>query len=80
MMADVGTYRIRWAVVSHSNGHRISRERMCIGERRYSFLGLFGFWFPFEGAEWHFDERRAEQDIERDRELRTALPVPTLIV
>jgi hypothetical protein len=79
LIANAGTYRVRWAVVSHSNGYRFSREKMCIAERRYSFLGLFGFWLPFEGAEWRFDERRAEQDIERDRYLREPLPDDQLI-
>lgn len=79
-MADrVGSYRIRWAVVSHGNGHRFRRERMCIAERRCSFLGLFGFWFPFEGGEWRFHERDALRDIERDRELRRALPPATVV-
>ena len=68
-------YRIRWAIVSHSNGYRFRRERMCLAERRHSVLGI-KFWFPFEGAEWRWDEQDALRDIERDKNLRAPLPAP----
>lgn len=69
-MAAVGSYRIRWSVISYGNGHRITRERMCIAERRYRFIG----WWPTQGSEWRFDEDQAMRDIERDKALREPLP------
>lgn len=62
-------YRIRWAKVSYANGYRLSTERMCIAERK-SWLG----WCAV--GDFRFDERDAERDIERDRALRSPLPVP----
>jgi hypothetical protein len=74
-MADVGSYRVRWAVVNYGNGRKLSREIMCIAERRYRWLG----WWPIRGADWALSEAEARSDIDRDRALRRPLP-PTAIV
>jgi hypothetical protein len=68
-MSRIGEYRIRWGIVSYGNGYRISRERMCIAERRY-WLG----WWPVAESDWHFDEAKALRDIERDKAIRAPLP------
>lgn len=73
-MAKIGDYRIRWGNVSYANGYRLMRERMCLAERRY----WFG-WFPFHGADWHWDEDAAEADIARDRALREPIPAPRIV-
>lgn len=73
-MAKVGDYRIRWAIVSYGNGYRLSRERMCLAERRYWLC-----WFPMQGSEWRFEEGQALRDIERDRMLRAPLPAAKVI-
>lgn len=67
-----GDYRIRWAIVSHGNGHRLSRERMCIAERK----GWIGWWSI---ADWRFSEADALADIEHYRALSVPLPRPKLI-
>jgi hypothetical protein len=73
-MADVGSYRIRWANVQHSNGRRFSTERMCLAERRY----WFGWW-PVRDGDWRFEEQAALNDIERDKWLRKPLPTPKVV-
>jgi hypothetical protein len=77
-MADVGSYRIRWAVVTIL-GRRDCRERMCIAERRYGVLGL-RFWFPFQAAEWRRSEGQALRDIEWDKALRAPLPAARQVI
>lgn len=74
MSSARGSYRIRWANVSYGNGHRWSRERMCIAERK-TWLG----WWPCTGADWRWNEADAERDIEKDKALRTPLPVARAI-
>lgn len=66
-MANLGSYRIRWARVRRLNGQRSTKERMCIGERRFR-LG----WWPI--GEWRFRDSDAQDDIESDRRLRNSLP------
>jgi hypothetical protein len=73
-MAKIGSYRIRWGNVSYGNGRRVTRERMCIAERRY----WFG-WFPMMESDWRWDEDAAHADIERDRMLRAPLPEPRIV-
>jgi hypothetical protein len=68
-MAKVGSYRIRWANISYSNGRRFTRERMCLAERRY----WFGWW-PTHDSDWHFDEAQSLRDIQNDKRLRAPLP------
>ncbi|MBA3670256.1 MAG: hypothetical protein H0W71_09400 [Sphingomonas sp.] len=75
MSAKIGSYRIRWAVVSYGNGHRLFQERMCIAERLYRLFG----WWPTTNGEWRFNEEQAHQDIERDRIVRSPLPKPKVI-
>jgi hypothetical protein len=72
-MASVGTYRIRWANVSHGDGRRITRRRMCIAERRNWLC-----WWPVSDAQWYEAAARALVDIERDKELRSRLPSPII--
>lgn len=75
MSAPADSYRIRWANVQYGNGYSLSRERMCIAERRLRFFG----WWPVTDGYWRFSEVQAERDIERDRELRLPCPKPRLV-
>lgn len=62
-------YRVRWANVRYGNGYTVTRQRMCIAERK-SWLG----WWPVSGGDWHFEEAPAISDIEADKELRKPFP------
>lgn len=74
-MAEVGSYRIRWANVQVANGRSFSRHRMCIAERRYRWFG----WWPCRNSDWAHSEDSAFRDIEHDKALRTPLPVPRIV-
>lgn len=65
-------YRIKWAIVEVCDGYRCWRDLRCIAQRRVSILGL-SFWWPVDGG-WREAEAKAEQDIERDMDLRAPLP------
>lgn len=70
MTDHIGSYRIRWANVLVLN-RSDQRVRMCMAERRQSFLGL-KFWWPI--GEWRNSEAACESDIAYDRSLRAPMP------
>jgi hypothetical protein len=73
-MTSRGSYRIRWANVSHGNGYSVSIQRMCIAERRNWLC-----WWPVKNSEWRAIPAHALADIEVDKELRARLREPLIV-